>query len=237
MDIIKYEKFIKLIKEGLIMVHNIVQYKDNLSHKLSMYKIKHEIDIVDKLKFTIKVFYPSESDLQWIINDCVNIYGYYPSYYYMETDNKFKRDDKWQNFSYSKTIKTIKIVFEAKYTDSVYKNDIICPDILYHLTDVNNLISNKKNNILKVGIYPKSYNRISSHPSRIYLFPDIGEYKNLLSQLKKSDSINNITKKYSLLEIKTNGNLILHTDPNYVLGYYTYDNIPPNKIKELYTDL
>ena len=195
------------------MVNNILQYETSLSNKLNKYKIQHTINIIDKLEFQLIIQNPLESDLQWIINECINLYGYYPSYYFIEIPN----------------IAEIKINFEAKYSDSVYTNDIVCPNKLYHLTYQENI-----NKISKIGLYPKTYNRISDHSSRIYLFPDMSQYQNLLSTLKRSDKINNLPdKKYSLLEIETDNILILHTDPNYRLGYYTYDNIHPSKIKIL----
>ena len=228
-NIKKYGEYLILIKEGLIRTHNILQYETSLSNKLNKYKIQHTINIIDKLEFQLIIQNPLESDLQWIINECINLYGYYPSYYFIEMTNGLKNQSKWSDFKYLPNITEIKINFEAKYSDSVYTNDIVCPNKLYHLTYQENI-----NKISKIGLYPKTYNRISDHSSRIYLFPDMSQYQNLLSTLKRSDKINNLPdKKYSLLEIETDNILILHTDPNYRLGYYTYDNIHPSKIKIL----
>jgi len=83
-------------------------------------------------------------------------------------------------------------------------------------------------------LYPKSKKRISDHPERIYLFDDCDETENLLKVLKLSDLKNNINESYILLEINcTTIKLILHSDPNYKIGYFTYDNINPNNIKIL----
>lgn len=38
-------------------------------------------------------------------------------------------------------------------------------------------------------------------------------------------------EKYMLLEIKLTDKNIIHTDPNYVDGFYTTDNIHPKNIK------
>jgi hypothetical protein len=238
MKIKKFSNFIELIKEGLIQTHNIIQYQSSLSDKLSKYKISHTINIVDKLEFKLKIEYPEESDLSWIVNEIIDIYGYYPSYYFITLINGLKNEYKWDEYKYLPNTKEISIKFEAKYTDLLHCNDIVCPEKLYHLTYQDNIDpSLKRNNILKIGLYPKTYNRLSNHSSRIYLFPDISKYVDLLSNLKRSDIINGVDKKYTLLEIETDEKFILHTDPNYRLGYYTYDNIHPGKINVLQQNL
>ena len=105
----------------------------------------------------------------------------------------------------------------------LYKNDIICPDKLYHLSKQEN-----KNSIFKKGIYPKSKKRLSAHPDRIYLFDGVNNYEVLLNKMKFTDSEK---IDYLLLEIDCSiDKLFLHTDPNYRLGYFTYDNINPKNI-------
>ena len=47
-----------------------------------------------------------------------------------------------------------------------------------------------------------------------------------------------MNKSYILLEIDCSiDSLILHIDPNYRLGYFTYDNINPKNIKILEENL
>ena len=121
----------------------------------------------------------------------------------------------------------------AKYEDGLYTNNIICPDKLYYLS-----YQKHKDSILKKGLYPKSKKRTSDHPERIYLFDDYNESENLLKALKFSDLKNNINESYILLEINcTTTKLILHSDPNYKIGYFTYDNINPINIKILNENL
>ena len=122
----------------------------------------------------------------------------------------------------------IMITFESKYESGAYRNNLKVPNIAYHLS-----IQLFKNNILENGLYPKSLNRKSKHPERIYMFYNKNKYLELLQSLKISDIFNNKDNKYMLLEIKLTDKNIIHTDPNYIDGFYTTDNISVKNIKIL----
>lgn len=216
------------LKEGLIVTHNIINYKTSLISLLDQYNIEYDINIKDKLEFFITIYNPNKYTCGTIVSICNNL-GYFPSYIYVTLKNNMINNFKFDKFKYSDNIKEFKIKFEAKYDDKLYKNDIICPDILYHLT-----YQKYKQSILQKGLYPKSKNRLSVHPERIYLFKNLNDFNNLVDKLKMSDVINNISEYYMLLEIDSSDDkFILHTDPNYRLGYFTYDNININNIKFL----
>ena len=227
----KYEDFTIEIKEGLILTHDINRYSSNLMGWLKQLDIYAEIDITDKLSFDLIINTNDYNVIEIINHKCYTL-GYFPSYYWI-TNNKdmikgFKNIDNLSN-----NIKIVKIRYEAKYEDGLYTNNIICPDKLYHLS-----YQKHEDSILKKGLYPKSKKRISVHPERIYLFDDINKTENLLNILKFSDLKNNIKENYILLEIDcTTTKLILHTDPNYKIGYFTYDNINPINIKILNENL
>ena len=160
-----------------------------------------------------------------------NNLGYYPSYVWVKNDlgwNSFKFDMEYLSSKY----KSIKIRFEAKYEDGLYKNDLEVPNKSYHLTDQRN-----KEKILEKGLCPKSNNRVSFHKDRIYMFYNENDYKQLLNNLKANDNKNNLSKQYMLLEISLKDEYIIHTDPNYNNGFFTYENIPPNNIKIIKEDL
>lgn len=220
-----YNDFIEELKEGLIRTHDINKYHSAITDYLDQLGIKSVIDITNTLSFNLVITTNNYDVIQISSHKCYTL-GYFPSYYWITLNNNmtngFKTIDKLPE-----NTKYVKIRFEAKYTDGLYTNDIICPEKLYHLTYQEN-----KNNILKKGLYPKSKNRISIHPERIYLFYNMENYNQLLNILKYSDQRNNINKKYMLLEINCiNDNLIIHSDPNYQLGCFTYDNINPKNIK------
>jgi hypothetical protein len=231
MKINNYSEYINYIKEGLIKTYDITHYNRILTDYLDNLKIDYKISLIDKLKFYVEI--TNNFNLLECINHQSYTLGYFPSEYKITLKNgmvnKFKIITNWSLFN----VDRIEITYEAKYEDGLYTNDIVCPNTLYNLTSEKNLDSIKKK-----GLYPKSKNRISIHPERIYLFTDIDNYHILLKNLRISDFINGIKTKYVLLEIDSSGDkFILHTDPNYRLGYFTYDNISPKLIKEIKSDL
>ena len=229
----RYKEFIEELKEGLITTHDITVYNKVIMNYLDSLNFKSDLKVIDKLNFFLKIFNNlNESNIEMVNNYIYNL-GYFPSTYVVTLTNgmtnrfKYLKDVKFNN------AQSVEINYEAKYTDGLYRNDIICPDKLYHLT-----YSDNWDSIIKRGIYPKSKKRLSIHPDRIYLFDNISDYKALLNNLKLSDSINSISKKYDLLEIDSSDNkFILHTNPNYRMGYFTYDNIHPKLITKIYSNL
>jgi len=216
-----YLEFVEQLKEGLITTHDITKYSSIITDFLDQINIKHSIDIIDKLEFKL-IIETNDMDLIEVINHNCYTLGYFPSYYWITLSNDMKNGFKEINTLPINT-KNVSIKYEGKYEEGLYKNTVICPDKLYHLSYQEN-----KEGILKKGIYPKSKKRLSNHPERIYLFDDLNNYNVLLKQLKISD---NTKKEYLLLEINcSDSKLFLHTDPNYRIGYFTYDNINPKNI-------
>ena len=226
-----YEKFLELIKEGLITTHNIEKYHGSLDIELNSIGIKSEINIISKFVFELSVLNSNDinnSNLQYIITICKDLLGYYPSYIWVKNNigwNSFKFEERYLNNKYSE----IRIRFESKYEDGLYKNDLDVPEIAYHLSP-----TEKKDKILKNGLCPKSYNRKSKYPDRVYLFDDLSELSSLLKSLKINDKEDN---KYTLYKVKMDNKMIIHTDPNFKNGFYTYDNISPYKIEVIDDDL
>lgn len=223
---ISYHKYIEMLKEGLILSHDITKYKSIIMTKLDQLGVKYDMEVIDRLEFDLTLYDPVEDIIDILNHDSFTI-GYYPSYCWITLDNGMKNNFKWSKFKYNKKISILKIKYESKYEEGQYKNTIICPNILYHLTHQDNKI-----NILKKGIYPKSKNRRSDHPERIYLFDEVENYSSILKFLKFSDDIDDIYKDYMLIKIDcSKDKLILHTDPRYRLGWFTYDNINPLNIE------
>jgi hypothetical protein len=229
----KYKEFIEELKEGLITTHDITIYNKVIINYLDSLNFKSNLKVVDKLNFFLTIFNNlSESNIEMINNYIYNL-GYFPSTYMVTLTNGMKNRIKYLKDIKFNNIQSVEINYEAKYSDGLYKNDIICPDKLYHLT-----YSDNWNSIVKKGIYPKSKKRLSVHPERIYLFDNINDYKSLLNNLKLSDSMNSMNKKYDLLEIDSSDDkFILHTDPNYRMGYFTYDSISPKLITKIYSNI
>ncbi len=226
--ILEYDKYIELVKEGLICTHNIQKYWTNLDIQLNSIGIKSDINILSKFIYDIDILNLqdlSDDLLEHMIILNQNLLGYYPSYIWVTNKigtNGFPFDIKYLSNNYIK----IKIRFESKYEDYLSKNDLKVPDFAYHLSPLK-----KKKKILKNGLCPKSYNRIGYHPERIYLFYDINDYKYLLNNLKFNDKFNAINNKYILYKVKLSDKNIIHTDPNFDKGFYTNDNISPLNIE------
>jgi hypothetical protein len=228
--ILNYTNYIQFIKEGLISTHNIEKYHDSLEIELNSVGIKNEIEIKSKFVYVLNILNSNELDdnlLRFIIDINQNLLGYYPSYIWVKNNfgiNGFVFDEKYLSNKYS----NIKIRFEAKYEDGLYKNDLEIPEFAYHLSP-----DNKKNKILKDGLCPKSYNRKTKHPDRLFLFYNLDDYETLLKSLKWNDKINDLNRNYTLYKVKLNDKMIIHTDPNYSKGFYTYDNVSPKNIEIL----
>jgi hypothetical protein len=229
-----YSEYLNLIKEGLIKTYNIEKYSGTLDIEFNAIGIKFELDIKSKFKFDLRILNPNklnQNQLDMIITICNNL-GYYPSFIYITNEK-----GKINSFIYDKNFLSnkyfyLKLTFEAKYEDGLYKNDLKIPEQAYHLTK-----QKYKEKILYNGLYPKSYNRKTKHPDRIYLFYDLNDYIDLLNGLKINDSFKLENNEYILLEVKLNDKMIIHTDPNYDKGFFTYDNITPKCIKVIKENL
>lgn len=223
--ILNYNKYIKLIKEGLIRTHNIEKYYGSLDIELNSIGVISKINIISKFLYELEILNTTEltnEKLKHIIDINQNLLGYYPSYIWLQNKfgtNGFKFDIKYMNNKYL----NIKIRFESKYEDGAFKNDLKIPKISYHLSTTKN-----KDKILKNGLCPKSFNRKTNHPERIYLFDNLKNLNTLLKSLKLNDKT---PTYYTLYEIDMNDNMIIHTDPNYENGFYTTDNISPYDIR------
>ncbi len=121
------------------------------------------------------------------------------------------------------------LFLEPKYDVLISK----LPNILYHVSP-----SKYDSKIHKIGVIPKTKNKLSNHPDRIYLTDDIkyAEYfKAYLEEYLKNNSNKNLNINASIYEINTkNINIRIYQDVNLKgKGYYTLDNIPPGHFKKI----
>lgn len=260
-SICNYNQFISYIKEELIRSMTSDDVIDLLDRKLEGFNYK--LTKNHKTQFKIEIFDPVK-DLNYykfIFSICLRC-GYYSSYYKILTDNDLIRfkggfdKDKFIDIVNKYNITYIELIFEGDYDDKEYTNIIDIPEFLYHITPQRN-----KENILKIGLCPKSGNRSSVHPYRIYLMDKLGNgdllidefryldfkyYKNKYKDkihIESIDDINSDFYKYVILKIDTKINnlkdkLILNIDPNYShYGYFTTNNIPKENINILKENL
>ena len=235
-------EYLLALNEGLITTHNITKYFFNLQHELRFVGFDSEVYIDNKYSYNLFITNPQifkNDEMDELLININNNFGYYPSQFIVELKNGMKNTFSFDINLYKKEIrkqnlKQIIIKFESKYTDGLYTNDIEIPDFIYHLSPIEH-----QNKILEIGLVPKGKYRASVYPNRLHLFKDLKECNDLLKNLKNNDNKKLGYKRlYTLYKIDLkNLDIILHTDPNYLKGYYTYDNINPNKIKIIQDNL
>lgn len=249
---INYNDFVILLKEGLIKTHSILNNKTYLEHQIRFLGFDAYINIDNKYTYEFEILNPSwfntTNTCELFFNFNSN-FGYYPNNYTLYRDDK-KRTIKFKNKLNSKyeeldledfinnlkNVDKVVINFEAKFSTGLYKNDVDIPDVIYHLSPIK-----YRHKILENGLEPKSNNRKNYHKDRIYFFKNLDDYKKLLLSLKSVDRYNLIEEYdiiYDLYEIKLDkNNIILHIDPYFNDGYYTYDNIHPKSVELIKKDL
>lgn len=224
------------IYEGLIYTVGIDKTIDILSKNLGnipSFQIKKVSDVI-AIGFNVKYFSSPESKLyssdivdpniQRIIELSNNLGYFIASYVLIREDFrrvKYTYNPKSFKENYL-SVKPISVVFtlEKKYDDVVTN----VPRYLYH-------ISNKKflNKVKDRGLVPRSGNKQSYHPERIYFttkMKDMEEFSDLVSNfIPKAEQL--------ILTVDTkNLNQTFYRDPNLDTAIYCYHNIDPKDIVE-----
>ena len=234
----KQEFLFENINEGLIMSYDINKSTIYLKKKFpNIIKIRSlrfnpykrntttkkndfvAIDLGKNFSNYEEIIKTVETLLGWFVSEIdireENKNGYIPKVFYkfndtfQSRDSLFKDDIEFDKYLSETPIISFSIIIEAKYGKR-YKQK--SGEIFYHATDKSFL-----KRILKNGLIPKSR---GNFPERIYLGTDIDEIKNMVGQ-NLQDMI--------VLEINCDG-LKLYHDEREGTAYYTYDNIPPDKI-------
>ena len=227
------ENFIDSINEGLIRTYDMNTSVSILKKWYNSMTNYFNISILNNDTFEITIIDKISTSLFSILIRDVNNLGYFPSVVYLVNENnmtnKFNYDfDKINNIIMSKNIIKLILVCEKKFDD-----EVIISDIIYHVCKEQNI-----SKILKNGLSPRSKNRISTHPERVYFCLDIESCEDLIDRFKINDKIKNLPEQnYKILEIDIpdlDRKIIFRKDPNMSKdGIYTYNNIP-NKIIKLH---
>jgi hypothetical protein len=233
---IKLKRIIEEIKlyEGLIYTHSlgntihmINYWMNNNSNKFYAYPkgstnshIGVDIERVNKKEYDTFLL-------------LINNLGYFPSIYVVELVSGYKEQNK---YNYNEIIdlinndKSFQIILEAKYDIEISDDQITKLEKLYHASSLKN-----KEKILKMGLVPKSKEKKSKHPERIYL----GYTLDNVMMLIRAPGFSNFEPEMVIYEIdmkslNNNRKIRFFNDPNFSnLGCYTYENIPPQYIKLL----
>lgn len=132
-----------------------------------------------------------------------------------------------------------RISFEKEhYSD---EEQVKLGDAYFHITPLQ-----KVEKILRQGLCPKHNDKLSKHPSRVYLFPEgdkLGKHFNEDNAIEVADMLDNPLGRFSrrsgrktpyaalLIDTDKCNNLKVFADPNFRGAVFTYDNIPPQAIQ------
>lgn len=116
------------------------------------------------------------------------------------------------------------LVIEAKYDVEVEIGPDF-PKFLYHTT-----LNNKVPKILKIGLSPKSGEKLSLHPGRVYLAGSIETAAELADMMHRMDPPDKLRIILKIQTSKLRSHTRFFMDPNANDAIYTYDNIPPDAI-------
>lgn len=206
-EIKKRSKFDRLtLVEGLILTYPIDKSVNILKKRFPELDIQVETDgdiFIQGFTNKIDKYLPLITNIGYFISK-ITIDG-------KEWKIDFKNDDK-----------PIAIYLEPKYD-----YEVPIPDKLYHASPIK-----FKDKILKFGLSPRSGNKLSKHPERIYLTDNLNNAIYFGNYLKNKE--NNDWYKNGYCIYSVNGKAIskLYSDINLREGgYYTLNNINPNDIK------
>lgn len=154
----------------------------------------------------------------------MDVYGWFPSSYSAVEDKWYKEYHPVKILdAYERSTKGLQLQFEAKY-DS--QSNI--PERLYHATPLKYV-----NKIKKIGLVPRSFSSLATHPDRIYLADN---QRNLVNVLIPHMTAMRNNKEWAIFEVVVGDitpKIRIYRDPAYGHGYYTTQNIPPSCIRFL----
>lgn len=163
------------------------------------------------------------------INQFMDSFGWFPA---SVNGKKYSED----NLDQIKSKSDVQIRYEPKFdakidpTSTPYYYHLV-PDILW--VDIETF-----------GLTPKTKSKLSTHPERVYLVKEYNKEeferlaKMLYSHLEYRPEVKDKIKNYYILEVDIKGLIEsgrdkFYKDPNYSLGIWTYENIPPSYIKKI----
>lgn len=206
-EIKKRTKFNHLtIVEGLIHTHHIKKSSDILKRRFPELKIEIENDgeiFIQNMNGKLSKYLPIITNLGYFISKITT------------------NGQDWE-IDYNDDSIPIALYLEPKYD---YLVDI--PTILYHTSPLK-----FKDKISKYGLSPRSGNKISKHPERIYLTDDINNAILFGEYLKTEEKNQWYINGYCVYSIDGSYLTKLYSDINFREGgYYTMNNISPIGIK------
>ncbi|MCK9446709.1 hypothetical protein M0Q50_07610 [bacterium] len=224
---LSYKSFSIRLNEGLLKTFEIeptIKILDNNLINMGWYSIKRDKNCFSILFDDLKSIHGFD-----ILFTTANTLGWFPSSYRLYKKNKtntfsFIDINKFENDIIN--CDKINIYFESKFDIKIKK-----PNVCYHVFCDLNL-----NKIKKIGLVPKSLNKMSSHPERIYMTNNIIDSIDIGNKLKNVNLMNDKTGKYNninygIVEVDlSNIDVECYKDPKYDKGFYILSNITYDKL-------
>jgi len=196
------EQKIETLVEGLIKTHPIDKSIAILQKRFPELTIKNGKEVE---RDPNEILITGEIDILSKYLPLINNLGYFISLITMDGKNWVK--------DYSDNIKPVAMFLEPKFDIEISN----IPKIMFHTSPLK-----FKDKINKIGFIPKTGNKLSKHPDRIYLTD------NLDIAIKFGNYIKNETnEEFCIYKIDTSNISKLYSDINLRNGgYYTTQNIP-----------
>ena len=221
MDYNQYLKNIDILseKDDISMYENFKQHSKNgylvlTEGLIKTYPLEKSINIIKKRFPNLIIEIEKDGDI-YVEGDMVELKNYIPLFnnlgYFISTYTINGSD--WVK-EYDDDTKPSALYLEPKYDIEISQ----IPDILYHASPLK-----FKDKIFKIGFIPKTGNKLSNHPDRIYLTDDLKTAIYFGENIKKEQG-----DGYCIWRIDGKSLSNLYSDINLRNnGYYTLSNIPP----------
>ena len=237
-DLIKgiiYDPFTGELQEGLIRTVPVEQAMEVMGREVENYPELDFLNDGNDIILGFKPTYATEQSQKYItgtlydpriskVLQLANNLGYFPSVVKYELNNKLEQYSQKYNSSTFRDLVLDKqptyliFNFEAKYGPEVQ-----LPKYVYHITTTKFV-----NKIKQIGLTPKTLEKRSAHPERIYVSLSKKDSEFLFRGLKQHFG------KNQGVELTIDTDLLKDTfyeDPNFKgKGAYTLQNIPPQAI-------
>lgn len=232
-NIFEYNETIEeILEEGVFMSHSAEKIYDILNKHFKVIRIDQERKIPSENEIGIEFDAYKDTNYSYGTNE-VSVISIM-----IHKENK-SIDNIKKLFELCGWINSETIIYQTDKNFLIYtfekrreEDALPLPKYLYHLT-----LQNKVDKILKIGLTPRSGNKIGEHPERIYFFTtkDLTiNYKSYADSFWKSKhGDTKREEKYVLLKIDTKkcrSDFKIYGDPNMVRGVWSFENVPEEAI-------
>ena len=128
----------------------------------------------------------------------------------------------------------VRLEYEPKFQNEINTYLLNSEEFLLHITPFYNV-----NKIKTIGFSPRYRNDMFNYPDRVYFIKGTTDRQSIQTLAENLSSVNKSIGNngdYALIKIDLSNvpkNVRFYSDPNFINGVYTTDNIPPNVITDI----